>query len=169
MKKWFRKIHRWLGVLMALQILAWMASGLYFALFPIETIRGEHLAAALQVTPHMLLQGLHHGRRLHFGHKIARVVAAAAEVATLGDLDALRGDRDPVLRQGSIEIHPPLGIEADVMPLLSRPAQAAAQEIDLAHGIVPAVPGRLQRIVHLVNLHGDSVCTAPDSGDKDYP
>lgn len=45
MKRWFRKIHRWLGVLMALQIVAWMASGFYFALFPIETIRGEHLAA----------------------------------------------------------------------------------------------------------------------------
>ncbi len=28
---------------MALQILAWMSSGLYFAIFPIETIRGEHL------------------------------------------------------------------------------------------------------------------------------
>jgi len=38
-----RKIHRWLGLLMSLQILAWMGSGLYFALFPIETIRGEHL------------------------------------------------------------------------------------------------------------------------------
>ncbi len=28
---------------MALQIMAWMSSGLYFAIFPIETIRGEHL------------------------------------------------------------------------------------------------------------------------------
>ena len=43
MKKVFRKIHRWLGLLMALQIMAWMSSGLYFAIFPIETIRGEHL------------------------------------------------------------------------------------------------------------------------------
>jgi hypothetical protein len=49
MKKWFRKIHRWLGVLMALQIIAWMASGLYFAWFPIETIRGEHLVAEPEV------------------------------------------------------------------------------------------------------------------------
>jgi uncharacterized iron-regulated membrane protein len=40
-----RKIHRWLGLLMALQIIAWMASGLYFSWFPIETIRGEHLVA----------------------------------------------------------------------------------------------------------------------------
>lgn len=43
MKPFFRKLHRWLGLLMALQITAWMASGLYFAIFPIETIRGEHL------------------------------------------------------------------------------------------------------------------------------
>ena len=43
MKVFFRKAHRWLGLLMALQIIAWMASGMYFAIFPIETIRGEHL------------------------------------------------------------------------------------------------------------------------------
>lgn len=45
MKVFFRKLHRWLGLLMVLQICAWMFSGFYFALFPIETIRGEHLAA----------------------------------------------------------------------------------------------------------------------------
>jgi uncharacterized iron-regulated membrane protein len=44
MKILFRKIHRWLGLLMALQIIAWMASGLWFSLYPIEEIRGEHLA-----------------------------------------------------------------------------------------------------------------------------
>jgi len=43
MKIFFRKLHRWLGLLMAVQIIAWMASGLYFSLFPIEHIRGEHL------------------------------------------------------------------------------------------------------------------------------
>lgn len=58
MKKWFRKIHRWLGVLMALQILAWMASGFYFALFPIETIRGEHLAAKPESLAPQDLEGL---------------------------------------------------------------------------------------------------------------
>jgi len=42
-KKIFRKVHRWLGLLMALQIIAWMASGLWFSLYPIEEIRGEHL------------------------------------------------------------------------------------------------------------------------------
>ena len=46
MKPFFRKLHRWLGLALALQIIAWMASGLYFAIFPIETIRGEHLTRA---------------------------------------------------------------------------------------------------------------------------
>jgi uncharacterized iron-regulated membrane protein len=43
MKIFFRKFHRWLGLLMAVQIIAWMASGLYFSIFPIGEIRGEHL------------------------------------------------------------------------------------------------------------------------------
>jgi uncharacterized iron-regulated membrane protein len=43
MRIFFRKLHRWLGLLMAVQIIAWMASGLYFSIFPIEEIRGEHL------------------------------------------------------------------------------------------------------------------------------
>jgi uncharacterized iron-regulated membrane protein len=54
MKILFRKVHRWLGLLMALQIIAWMASGLWFALFPIEEIRGEHLTGpepALGLSP----------------------------------------------------------------------------------------------------------------------
>ncbi|MDX1500156.1 MAG: PepSY domain-containing protein [Woeseiaceae bacterium] len=42
----FRKLHRWLGLAMAVQIVAWMASGLYFSLWPIEEIRGEHLTRA---------------------------------------------------------------------------------------------------------------------------
>ena len=43
MRNFFRKLHRWLGLLMVVQIIAWMASGLYFSIFPIEEIRGEHL------------------------------------------------------------------------------------------------------------------------------
>jgi hypothetical protein len=38
---WTRKAHRWLGLLIGIQLLLWTASGLYFGLIPIETIRGE--------------------------------------------------------------------------------------------------------------------------------
>lgn len=49
MRSLFRKLHRWLGLLMAVQIVAWMGSGLYFSLIPIAEIRGEHLT---QSKPH---------------------------------------------------------------------------------------------------------------------
>jgi uncharacterized iron-regulated membrane protein len=44
------KIHRWLALLMAVQILFWFASGLFFAWFPIEKVRSED-AKAEQVAP----------------------------------------------------------------------------------------------------------------------
>ena len=46
MKRAVRKIHRWLGLLMLVQLLAWMVSGFYFTLHPIVEIRGEHLTRA---------------------------------------------------------------------------------------------------------------------------
>jgi uncharacterized iron-regulated membrane protein len=39
---WYR-IHIWLSWIVGLQILLWVASGLFMALSPIETVRGEHL------------------------------------------------------------------------------------------------------------------------------
>lgn len=38
-----RKIHRWLGIIAAIQFLGWTVSGFYFTLIPIEEIRGNHL------------------------------------------------------------------------------------------------------------------------------
>ena len=61
MKTMMRKIHKWLGLLMVVQILAWMVSGFYFSIIPISEIRGEHLTrvpepvskAGLQAVPAM--------------------------------------------------------------------------------------------------------------------
>ena len=39
------KIHKWLALLMAIQLLFWFVSGLFFAVVPIETVRSEHLVA----------------------------------------------------------------------------------------------------------------------------
>lgn len=58
LKRWLRRIHRWLGLLMVVQIVFWMVSGLYFAWFPIETIRGEHLLAELQRPDAGRLEGM---------------------------------------------------------------------------------------------------------------
>jgi len=37
------KVHKWLALLMAIQILFWFVSGLFFAVVPIEWVRSEHL------------------------------------------------------------------------------------------------------------------------------
>lgn len=40
-----RKLHRYLGLIIGLQLLLWTGSGLFFSLNPIEKVRGEHLMA----------------------------------------------------------------------------------------------------------------------------
>lgn len=40
---WVRKLHRWVGLAVVVQLVAWTVGGLYFSLVPIEQIRGEHL------------------------------------------------------------------------------------------------------------------------------
>jgi len=39
------KVHKWLALLMAIQILFWFVSGLFFAIAPIERVRSEHMVA----------------------------------------------------------------------------------------------------------------------------
>jgi len=36
-------VHKWLALILGIQILFWVVSGLFFTLFPIEQIRSEHL------------------------------------------------------------------------------------------------------------------------------
>ncbi|HEX8192190.1 MAG TPA: hypothetical protein VF552_04755, partial [Allosphingosinicella sp.] len=44
-------IHKWLALLMAVQILFWFGSGLFFAVFPIEKVRSEHMKAQAPPAP----------------------------------------------------------------------------------------------------------------------
>ena len=46
-----RKIHRWLGLIAGIQLLAWTISGLYFTLIPIDEIRGSHLVVSPDASP----------------------------------------------------------------------------------------------------------------------
>ena len=44
-------IHKWLALLMAIQILFWFVSGLFFAIAPIERVRSEHMKAEAPAAP----------------------------------------------------------------------------------------------------------------------
>jgi hypothetical protein len=42
---WASFVHKWLALIVGVQMLFWVASGLFFALYPIERVRGEHRIA----------------------------------------------------------------------------------------------------------------------------
>ena len=44
-------VHKWLALLMVVQILFWFVSGLFFAVFPIERVRSEHVIAEQPAAP----------------------------------------------------------------------------------------------------------------------
>lgn len=39
------RLHRWIALIVGVQILLWFASGLFMSVVPIDTVRGAHLAA----------------------------------------------------------------------------------------------------------------------------
>jgi uncharacterized iron-regulated membrane protein len=41
--RFWRKIHRWLGLVVALQILLWISGGVVMSVIPIDMVRGQHL------------------------------------------------------------------------------------------------------------------------------
>jgi len=97
MTKLSATIHKWLALLMAVQILFWFVSGLFFAAVPIERVRSEHRKAAAAVAPVPLDVA---------AAGIARIAEAEAAPADKIELRALlgrpvalatRGEQRPVL------------------------------------------------------------------------
>jgi hypothetical protein len=80
------KIHKWLALLMAVQILFWFVSGLFFAVIPIERVRSEHVIAERRVQPveiniaaagleRLAAQGLRFGEKVEIRSLLGRPVA----------------------------------------------------------------------------------------------
>lgn len=44
-------LHKWLALIVGVQMLLWVGSGLFFALFPIERVRSEHRIAPIAPAP----------------------------------------------------------------------------------------------------------------------
>ena len=42
MRRFWFQLHKWTALIVGLQVLAWMVSGLYMTFVPIETVRSEH-------------------------------------------------------------------------------------------------------------------------------
>jgi uncharacterized iron-regulated membrane protein len=73
-------VHKWLALLVGIQIVFWVVSGLFFTIFPIQQIRSENLIRASQ--------------------------AQTLDTATLGSLASLRGDQNAHPTKLTIETRP---------------------------------------------------------------
>ncbi len=73
-------VHKWLALLVGIQIVFWVVSGLFFTLFPIQQIRSENLIRPSQ--------------------------AQTLDTATLASLASLRGDQNALPTKLTIERRP---------------------------------------------------------------
>lgn len=55
---WVRKAHRYMGVIVGVQLLFWVVSGLYFTWNDIEKVRGEHLKSEVWIDVNVEQGGL---------------------------------------------------------------------------------------------------------------
>jgi len=51
MLRWSTWLHKWLALIVGLQVLGWVVGGLVMTAIPIERVRGDHRAAAFQSLP----------------------------------------------------------------------------------------------------------------------
>ena len=120
-------VHKWLALLVGIQIVFWVVRGLFFTVFPIEQIRSEHL--------------------------IRPPVAQAPNLAAFGDLGAIRdgqgrapakltiehrGDGDMIVAE--FPQAPPVLFDAATLVPLSPLSAEAATQIAQAHVVLNAAP-----------------------------
>ena len=98
--KYLTRVHKWSGLVIGVQVLMWFASGAFMVLFPIDDVRGRHLAEQTDwslsdaaIIPIELAMGLYEGE-LHGASLTA--YAGLPAYALIGDqgtvlVDAVTG------------------------------------------------------------------------------
>ena len=120
-------VHKWLALLVGVQIVFWVVSGLFFTLFPIEQIRSENLVRPAEAQP--------------------------IDTATLASLASLRGDQNELPTKLTIERRPsgpviiaefsdgpPVLYEATTLVRLSPLSAAQASAVARAHVTLTSEP-----------------------------
>lgn len=116
------KVHKWLALLMAIQILFWFVSGLFFALVPIEQVRSEHAVAEQPAAPVDLLAA---------SAGLQRIQASGAASGEKVEIRTLLGR--PVALVTAKEAKPRLYDLASGQLLSPLPASAAVQIAEADH------------------------------------
>lgn len=116
--RWTIRVHKWLALLVGVQIVLWIAGGVVMSVLPLERVRGEHTMAdnpapALDISTALPVQDVFSGLeldgpfetvelRMWRGHTVYSVTAASGATALV---DAETGERlTPISRETAIEI-----------------------------------------------------------------
>jgi len=51
MLRWSIQLHRWIGLIVGIQVLFWVAGGVVMTAIPIERVRNEHHVAEAKAAP----------------------------------------------------------------------------------------------------------------------
>jgi uncharacterized iron-regulated membrane protein len=125
-------VHKWLALLIGVQILFWVASGLFFTMFPIEQIRSEHL--------------------------IRQSAPQSIDIAALAPLDAVRGPEGQAPAKITIERRAdrqvivaefpegPALFDAATLDLLSPLSPEQASAIARTHVTLASTPTQTTRV-----------------------
>jgi hypothetical protein len=106
---WSRRLHKWLGLLVGIQALLWMASGVYMTAISIDIIHGDHLshverpavsAAAVAVQPAQLARQFPGMTGFRLKHLLGREVYEVKHDGGLALVDAASGKRLDPLDEG---------------------------------------------------------------------
>jgi len=132
-----RKVHRWLGLLTGIQLLAWTISGLYFTLIPIEEIRGSHLLLEGAETPKLASAALLSPSDVASMHP-------ALESATVSDLNLQMTGEVPTYVIGETRVDARNGT---ILPVLSSKIAESlvrtrtGREVQTADWVTAVAPG----------------------------
>lgn len=116
--RWTIRVHKWLALLVGIQIVLWIAGGVVMSVLPLERVRGEHTMAnnpapALDISTTLPVQQALSGLeidglfetvelRMWRGHTVYSVTASSGATALV---DAETGERlTPISRETAIEI-----------------------------------------------------------------
>jgi uncharacterized iron-regulated membrane protein len=108
---WARRTHKWIALVIGIQALLWMVSGLYMTAISINTIHGDHLAkpvrsplAATAVgAPEVVAAGFADIRRLRLKHWFGRNVYEVSHRDGTDLVDARTGERLTPIRAGTAQ------------------------------------------------------------------
>lgn len=128
-------VHKWLALLVGVQIVFWVASGLFFTIIPIEQIRSEHLIRAAETARPLVIANTEALSRLRDAQGRAPVKLTIEARPTIGEVVV-----------AEFAAGPPSLFEAGTLRQISPLDAETATAVARAHVTLTAAPERVELV-----------------------